>query len=441
MQDNQFKAPTIEELLKSYYDQTPVMMRDVPQTPIVENEPPQEPVEQIPQPVVAPQPIIPPKQAVSPEEIQGILASPSQPVPAESPSEAERLQDLLAQSRKSRALTEGLANVSEGIKRAASAYAGRGLTQIKPDVSMEEKMRASAERDFKEGIDEFQASRKLQQEKDAEDARKRMESPESEESQRYREFYAKTLKMDIPENVTAAMLHDKFGALSNLAARGGDNKDNNLAERKFLLDQAKFAFAQTAPKRKEAEMDKKEEQKIKTENRSMRKDLDKAETALQAQIKQLEEANKSFDKFSKGVGPGTGPLATLGGIRKYTNQELEGLDSKFKKIGLDEMVKMFQGMSKAVDSDAERRAFEATQPSITLDDPTNKELLSKKLEAAKSLLAKTKAAKNQFDKTGDFVQQESPSSMLSPKDQQALDWANKNPEDPRSAAIKQKLGM
>jgi hypothetical protein len=72
MQDNQFKAPTIEELLKSYYDQTPVMMRDVPQTPIAEIEPPQEPVEQIPQPVVAPQPIIPPKQAVSPEEIQGI---------------------------------------------------------------------------------------------------------------------------------------------------------------------------------------------------------------------------------------------------------------------------------------------------------------------------------------------------------------------------------
>lgn len=32
-------------------------------------------------------------------------------------------------------------------------------------------------------------------------------------------------------------------------------------------------------------------------------------------------------------------------------------------------------------------------------------------------------------------------SQLSPKDQQALDWANKNPDDPRSEQIKKKLGM
>jgi hypothetical protein len=30
---------------------------------------------------------------------------------------------------------------------------------------------------------------------------------------------------------------------------------------------------------------------------------------------------------------------------------------------------------------------------------------------------------------------------LSPQDQQALDWANANPDDPRAAQIKQRLGV
>jgi hypothetical protein len=32
-------------------------------------------------------------------------------------------------------------------------------------------------------------------------------------------------------------------------------------------------------------------------------------------------------------------------------------------------------------------------------------------------------------------------SKFSPQDQQALDWANTNPRDPRAAQIKQRLGV
>jgi hypothetical protein len=32
-------------------------------------------------------------------------------------------------------------------------------------------------------------------------------------------------------------------------------------------------------------------------------------------------------------------------------------------------------------------------------------------------------------------------AQMSPEDKQALEWANKNPSDPRAAAIKQKLGQ
>jgi hypothetical protein len=37
--------------------------------------------------------------------------------------------------------------------------------------------------------------------------------------------------------------------------------------------------------------------------------------------------------------------------------------------------------------------------------------------------------------------QEQIKPSIAPKDQQALDWANKNPTDPRSIQIKKRLGM
>ena len=43
---------------------------------------------------------------------------------------------------------------------------------------------------------------------------------------------------------------------------------------------------------------------------------------------------------------------------------------------------------------------------------------------------------------GGVAQQQQPvAPALTPQDQAALDWANKNPNDPRSAAIKKKLGV
>lgn len=42
---------------------------------------------------------------------------------------------------------------------------------------------------------------------------------------------------------------------------------------------------------------------------------------------------------------------------------------------------------------------------------------------------------------GGFDMQQSQASQVAPQDQKALDWAQKNPQDPRAKAIMQKLGM
>jgi len=65
---------------------------------------------------------------------------------------------------------------------------------------------------------------------------------------------------------------------------------------------------------------------------------------------------------------------------------------------------MFQGMSKAVDSDAERRAFEAAQPSITNDDSTNKQIIEDRIKAAQDLLNKQRAKANSMDSKGNIIE-------------------------------------
>lgn len=153
--------------------------------------------------------------------------------------------------------------------------------------------------------------------------------------------------------------------------------------------------------------DKKEEIQIKKENRKTRSTLNTAEKGLEEQIKNLEDTKKVFEDYSKKSVGGTGPLATGFGLKKAVSSDLERLNSKFKKGSLEEMSRLFAGMSKAVDSEGERRAFESTQPSIELDDATNRAILKERLEAAKRLLDKTRKAKQIYDRTGEFQAEES----------------------------------
>jgi hypothetical protein len=134
----------------------------------------------------------------------------------------------------------------------------------------------------------------------------------------------------------------------------------------------------------------KEDVKIRTENRKEKKQLETDIQSTEKLLKNLEDTKKEFETYSKSTVAGTGPIATLGGSKKYFDSKLETLDSRFKEQNLDTMSKLFQGMSKAVDSESERRAFEAAQPSITNDDVTNKQILSRRIEAAKELLKKQK---------------------------------------------------
>lgn len=141
-------------------------------------------------------------------------------------------------------------------------------------------------------------------------------------------------------------------------------------------------------------LDRKEDAALAKEKRAEFKKLDDDFASVDKLIKDIESAQSALSGYSrKSKLGGTGALATVAGAKKFFDQETEALDSKFNNISLDSMVKMFAGMSKAVDTNAERRIFESTQSSITLDDATNKEILARKLEAAKAMKEKILNAK------------------------------------------------
>lgn len=197
---------------------------------------------------------------------------------------------------------------------------------------------------------------------------------------------------------------------------------SKLDEAKLAKEQALAAKYKTEKERMEAPQSEMEKIKLQTAQEQLKqlrekpkkeekKDLiqtkmekSQAENYIEAQEKAREAAAQDFNldeaiqaqlDFTKNTIFGTGGLY---GTIPFTNitpmksldRRAEQLDAKYKQLGLDKMVKMFSGMSKAVDSDAERLAFEQTTPSIKNEDATNLKIML----GAKAINHRAKAEAN-----------------------------------------------
>ena len=204
--------------------------------------------------------------------------------------------------------------------------------------------------------------------------------------------------------------------------------------------------------------------------------LNSIDIALRAQM----------DYSQKSLTGGTGPIVTGFGLSKYFSEDTENLNAKLKSVNLKNMTATFAGMAKAIDSDAERRAWNGTQADVSNDDKTNMEILL----AQQSILMKDKAEimaqRNEVRTQGHMDSYVSPvdgkvTSLISPsgemmlfpkqnverllkqgymsvedyaeksisfkgrslktEDNEALDWARQNPNDPRAKQIMQINGV
>lgn len=114
-------------------------------------------------------------------------------------------------------------------------------------------------------------------------------------------------------------------------------------------------------------------------------DYDKKAGSAIPQMTAIDDALGAFVNYYKTSPGGTGPIA--GRIKgSWNSPDTEALDAKFQRMSMRDLVATFAGMSKAIDSNAEREAWNKTQPDVTKNDITNAQILV----GAKAIMVKTR---------------------------------------------------
>lgn len=186
-----------------------------------------------------------------------------------------------------------------------------------------------------------------------------------------------------------------------------------------------------------------------------------AQTAL-VTLNSMEGLSKSGQLY-------TGPLAmtalgasnllnSIGLLSKEQSRVLANAE-QYDKGAKDLVMNELEGKLGAQISDADRKFVEARIPQLTTSPLARSELIAKIKEIQTGKINAYQNMNNHANQFGNlnsfnFSQNYMPpplaksplanpsgSKQMSPIDQQALDWATANPKDPRSAQIKQRLGM
>jgi hypothetical protein len=172
----------------------------------------------------------------------------------------------------------------------------------------------------------------------------------------------------------------------------------------------------------------KEGVQVAKENRDLKKQLEPALANVNDQIKNVKDALNLINnsKFA-----GTGPLDQY-----FVGATPEGqlLKKALGNISLDTLVQKFQGMSRAIDTETDRKFFQETQPSMGNFETTNKKMLGDILKRLEDVKAKSESKLNEIGPQDEGIKEnkdisKSPNNSLSKKDQAALEWAKANPDN------------
>lgn len=177
--------------------------------------------------------------------------------------------------------------------------------------------------------------------------------------------------------------------------------EKEKAETKLTLAKAKQlekeASAPPEPTWEEKEQAKFDYQQKLLDKKERAKALKETETAISNVDEQLERIRRAKTLLAKAVQDNT--VADTGPIDQYitgATDEGQQLRQAFNDLSLDKMTKMFKGMSKAIDSDAERKMFEQSQASLGNYPAVNKQILDTMERAALSLKQKNSQFMNEL---------------------------------------------
>ena len=143
------------------------------------------------------------------------------------------------------------------------------------------------------------------------------------------------------------------------------------------------------------------------------------------QIYKLDSTIDNIIKFEKDSWAGSGPIAKYGSSNPLWNKDAQLLDRQFKKLQFDDMRIQFAGMSKAIDSEAERKFYSASQSNLGNHPETNIQLLLGTKSIALKQQAETRAKQQWVQDNGDLKEYKSPIigrvvTMIDPNGQMQL---------------------
>lgn len=168
--------------------------------------------------------------------------------------------------------------------------------------------------------------------------------------------------------------------------------------------------------------------KAEAQKKQMLSDLDTA-------ISELGKATADGGLIDKSTGSGAGALVDA--TARFFGKPTEGGKAVAAMAPIADIVLKMVPRFEGPQSDKDTQSYQEAAGRLSNPNFTNAE----KKAAGKEILRLMIQRKNQFV-SKDMLANDVPiTSQPSQQDQQALEWANANPNDPRAAAIKRKLGI
>jgi len=178
------------------------------------------------------------------------------------------------------------------------------------------------------------------------------------------------------------------------------------ADIKLANDKLKnTAKVPTFGEKEQIKADVKEKMAVSKENRKTRKETEGVISGIEDQIKSVKKARDLVKNASKSGLSDTGPVDQYSSKMSDRGQALE---QAINQVSLDKMVKMFAGMSKAIDSDAERAFFQASQPAMNKYPAANIKILDDMLVNLESLKTKNSNLRDNITTKGERVDVDRP---------------------------------
>lgn len=116
----------------------------------------------------------------------------------------------------------------------------------------------------------------------------------------------------------------------------------------------------------------------------------------------IEDAISATIKHSNETLMGTGAFETAFGATGYLGGADEELRAKYSKVKIKNLINEMKGFAKSMDSNAERRAYEAKEAKLTNDEDTNLSILLGQKSVMMKLMTEAQAQREYVEKNGDL---------------------------------------